>query len=75
MLDNLLLVLYLLPLLKPWPDRQNVANLSLFNWMNWYHVLILVGDPLVILIGCVISGVGWLIFVKMLRSAGEFFSG
>ena len=50
--------------LKPLAHHQNVASLSFFiaitlvdvylNWLNWFHFLILVAVPLVILIGCII---------------------
>ena len=60
-----LMVLHLFPFLNPpwficemlpawiFPKNIMLANAHL-NWVNWSHFLILVGDSLAILIGCMI---------------------
>ena len=59
-----LLIIYLLPLLNPWLIAQmwlaKVFSIGItfvdvhLNWLNWFHFLIFVANPLVILIGCMI---------------------
>ena len=67
---------------EPLPHRRNVASSSLFigitlvdvhlNWLNWFHLLILEGDLLVILIDCMIFLSPFLDVTRMSMSTVSF---
>ena len=69
-------------LFEPLGHCRNVANLSLFyryylvdvhlNWVNWFHLLILVGGPLIILIDCMIFLPPFLDVMRMFMSTVSF---
>ena len=77
-----ILVLRLLPLLNPWlivvmqPSEVFSAGITLvdvyLNWQNWLSFLILVGGPLVILIGCMIFLSPFLDVIRMSMSIAFF---
>ena len=58
--------------LEPLAHPQNVASLSLLNWLNWFLFLIVEGDLLVILIDCMIFLSPFLDVTRMSMSTVSF---
>ena len=66
-------VLHLVLFLSPWLFSISIMIVDVhLNWLNWFHSSILVEDPFVILIDCMISFLPFLNVIGMTMSTISF---